>query len=69
MIDYVVRHAHVVIQINYVRQTSVEVLLEVEFSGWQGKYNVFKRRVLQNLLNVFSCAHLYILKGCFLYDK
>ena len=33
MIDYVVRHAHVVIQINYVRQTSVEVLLEVEFSG------------------------------------
>ena len=39
MIDYFVRHALVVVQINYVGQTSAEVLLEVEFFGWQGKLN------------------------------
>ena len=39
MIDYFVRHALVVVQINYVCQTSAEVLLEVEFFGWQGKLN------------------------------
>ena len=33
VIDYVVRHALIVVQINYVCQTSVEVLLEVEFFG------------------------------------
>ena len=39
VIDYFVRHALVVVQINYVGQTSAEVLLEVEFFGWQGKLN------------------------------
>ena len=33
VIDYFARHALVVVQINYVCQTSVEVLLEVEFFG------------------------------------
>ena len=33
VIDYFVRHALVVVQVNYVCQTSAEVFLEVEFFG------------------------------------
>ena len=59
MIDYVVRHAHVVIQINYFRQTSVEVLLEVEFSGWQGN-KMFSKDAFCKTCLTFSPVRIFM---------